>query len=55
VHYKPNHLLSFFKSETLPATERLYAELVTLPLHPGLNDADVTRVCACLGRALRSG
>ncbi|MDR2820858.1 MAG: DegT/DnrJ/EryC1/StrS family aminotransferase [Desulfovibrio sp.] len=55
MHYKPNHLLSFFKSEPLPATEQLYAELVTLPLHPGLNDADVARVCACLGRALRSG
>ncbi|MDR2851416.1 MAG: DegT/DnrJ/EryC1/StrS family aminotransferase [Desulfovibrio sp.] len=52
-HYKPNHLLSFFRAGPLPATERLYAELVTLPLHPGLSDGDVKTVCDALARAAR--
>ncbi|MDE7241314.1 DegT/DnrJ/EryC1/StrS family aminotransferase, partial [Desulfovibrio sp.] len=54
VHYKPNHLLTLFGGgrEHLPATEELYAELVTLPLHPGLSAEDVESVCAALARAL---
>ena len=53
VHYKPNHLLSFFGGGAvrLPVTEQLYAELVTLPLHPGLSLEDVENVCAALARA----
>ncbi len=47
IHYKPNHLLTFYGGGriSLPATERLYEELLTLPLHPGLEAADVDRVC----------
>jgi len=47
VHYKPNHLLSLYGSgvQQLPVTERLYGELLTLPLHPLLSEADVDRVC----------
>jgi dTDP-4-amino-4,6-dideoxygalactose transaminase len=43
IHYKPNHLLSFYgaKKGMLPTTEKLYDELMTLPLHPGLSDAEV--------------
>ena len=54
VHYKPNHLLTLFGGgrERLPATEALYAELVTLPLHPGLSAGDVETVCDALARAL---
>ena len=54
VHYKPNHLLSFFGggAVSLPVTERLYAELVTLPLHPGLSREDAENVCAVLARAV---
>ena len=55
VHYKPNHLLSYFKSEgeaPFPQTEGLFAELMTLPLHPGLADADVREVCAKIREAL---
>lgn len=56
VHYKPNHLLTYF-NEILPAglplpvTERLFSELVTLPLHPLVTEADVHTICA----AIRSG
>ncbi|MBQ9406893.1 MAG: DegT/DnrJ/EryC1/StrS family aminotransferase [Desulfovibrio sp.] len=53
VHYKPNHLLTFFRqSGSLPATEQLYAELLTLPLHPGLIAQDVEEVCAAVRQAL---
>lgn len=47
IHYKPNHLLSFYGSgrAKLPVTERLYGELLSLPLHPGLADQDVETVC----------
>lgn len=43
VHYKPNHLLLFYGAQkgSLPVTEGLYEELLTLPLHPGLTDDDV--------------
>ena len=47
IHYKPNHLLSYYGGgrSSLPVTEKLYEELLTLPLHPGLSDADVEYVC----------
>ncbi len=54
VHYKPNHLLSYFgHGESLPVTEQLYAELVTLPMHPGLTVEDVDAVCAGIDGALK--
>ena len=55
VHYKPNHLLSFFGggAQSLPVTEQLYAELVTLPMHPGLSAEDVESVCDALAAALK--
>ncbi len=53
VHYKPNHLLSYFKSSAaLPVTERLFSELMTLPLHPGLSEDDVHLVCNAVCEAL---
>jgi dTDP-4-amino-4,6-dideoxygalactose transaminase len=47
IHYKPNHLLSLYGGgmESLPVTEQLYGELLTLPMHPGLGAADITAVC----------
>jgi dTDP-4-amino-4,6-dideoxygalactose transaminase len=44
VHYFPNHFLSFFKDSCvlpLDATESLYPELLTLPLHPDLKFKDI--------------
>ena len=50
IHYKPNHLLSFYGGgrEALPVTERLYEELLTLPLHPGLGDEEIEVVIAAV-------
>ena len=40
--YKPNHLLSFFNlGYSLPNAERLYSQLLSIPLHPLLTDDDV--------------
>jgi dTDP-4-amino-4,6-dideoxygalactose transaminase len=55
VHYRPNHTLSYFANPVqapLPVTERVFTELLTLPLHPDLIDADVSFVCKALLRAL---
>lgn len=44
VHYRPNHTLSYFADPAappLPVTDRVYEELLTLPLHPDLSDDDV--------------
>jgi dTDP-4-amino-4,6-dideoxygalactose transaminase len=50
IHYKPNHLLSFYGGgcEALPVTERLYEELLTLPLHPGMRDEEIEAVIAAV-------
>ncbi len=51
VHYRPNHLLTFFAradQAPLPIAERVYAELLTLPLHPDLDDSDIDYVCVQL-------
>lgn len=46
IHYKPNHLLTLFGGgqPRLPVTEQLYDELLTLPLHPELEDASIDRI-----------
>lgn len=50
IHYKPNHLLSFYSGgrDALPVTEKLYDELLTLPLHPGLTDAEIDAAIAAV-------
>jgi dTDP-4-amino-4,6-dideoxygalactose transaminase len=47
IHYQPNHMLSYFGGGrvSLPVTERLYGELLSLPLHPLLSDPEVTWIC----------
>ncbi|MGE0057530.1 MAG: DegT/DnrJ/EryC1/StrS family aminotransferase [Dehalococcoidia bacterium] len=41
IHYKPNHLLTMYGNaeEHFPVAERLFDEMLTLPLHPGLTEA----------------
>jgi dTDP-4-amino-4,6-dideoxygalactose transaminase len=55
VHYRPNHTLSYFMkpdAAPLPVTDRIYPELLTLPLHADLSDDDIRHVCAVLRSAL---
>jgi dTDP-4-amino-4,6-dideoxygalactose transaminase len=46
VHYFPNHELSCFRrtGPALPVTDRLYEQLLSLPLHPDLSEAEHERV-----------
>lgn len=52
VEYIPNHLHQAFAAyrTALPATEQAFAEILSLPLHAGLSDEDVTAV-VCAMRA----
>jgi len=46
LHYKPNHLLKVYSSNMIkcPTAERLYNELITLPLHPGILESDLMEI-----------
>ncbi len=53
VHYKPNHLLSFYRaSYRLPVTETVYPEILTLPLHTRLSLTDVDKICEIFSEAI---
>jgi dTDP-4-amino-4,6-dideoxygalactose transaminase len=48
VHWKPNHLLSMYRTEgilPLAVTDSIYPTLITLPLHADMNESDVDFVC----------
>ena len=54
-HYQPNHLLSYYKKlskKKLPITEKIFPELITLPLHPDLSNKDVNYVCQSLDKCI---
>lgn len=42
-HYQPNHLLTYYKNNIhhLPITEKIYSELLTLPMHPDISENDI--------------
>ncbi|MEW6679745.1 MAG: DegT/DnrJ/EryC1/StrS family aminotransferase [bacterium] len=42
IHYYPNHLLTYYGNlkGKLPATEKIYNQLLSIPLHPGLREED---------------
>ncbi len=55
VHYRPNHTLELYGRDSaapLPVTDRVYPELLTLPLHPDVSEADVDYVCERLAAEL---
>ncbi|MCK4304155.1 MAG: DegT/DnrJ/EryC1/StrS family aminotransferase [Candidatus Eisenbacteria sp.] len=47
IHYKPNHLLSKYGGGTvrLPGAEKVYQELLTLPLHPLVTREQGDEIC----------
>ncbi|MEZ0089011.1 DegT/DnrJ/EryC1/StrS family aminotransferase [Streptacidiphilus sp. EB129] len=57
VHFIPLHQLWYFRRtalrppEGLPGADALFPQLLSLPLHPGLTDDQVDRVCAALAAA----
>ena len=47
-HYQPNHFLTLYNPDgnyTLPVTEQIFPKLLTLPLHPDLEELDVDYIC----------
>ena len=52
IHYKPNHLLSKYSGGKphLPVAERLYGEMLSLPLHPELTEAQQDMIVAILSQ-----
>ena len=50
VHYIPNHLQPLFAElrVSLPVTEQVFPELLTLPLYAGMSDEDVQAVTAAV-------
>jgi len=58
VHYPAIHLFSLYRSlgwreGQFPHAERVGRGIVTLPLYPGMQGADVERVCEAVSRTLR--
>ena len=55
VHYTPNHFLNFFKTDKkvkLPVTEKVYKEIISLPIHPDINNDDIKYVISTLKKLL---
>ena len=51
MHYKPNHLLTKYKtSYSLPVTEKAYDEVITLPLHPEITDLEIEKICQIINK-----
>ena len=56
--YEPSHLTTLgrnlgWRDGQFPNAERIGRETVTIPLHCGMNEADVDRVCAAVADVLR--
>jgi perosamine synthetase len=58
VHYIPVHRHPYYAQRlpglSLPAAEAAYERLLTLPLFPGMSDADADDVVAAVGKVLRT-
>jgi perosamine synthetase len=56
VHYPPNHRQPAFRvyARPLPATEQVAGELLSLPLHTRLTEADIERVATEIRRGLQT-
>lgn len=48
IHYKPVHMMSYYKNSTkLETCDRIWKELVSLPMHPNLSDIEVEKIIHC--------
>ena len=60
VHYIPLHLFAFYQKQygydvgDFPNAEAVFERVVSLPLHPGLSEADVALVIDTIGEVLDS-
>jgi dTDP-4-amino-4,6-dideoxygalactose transaminase len=57
IHYKPNHLLNYFKNKEevfLPVTESIFPKIISFPLHPDIKLKDVIYIIDVLNRSLKN-
>lgn len=48
-HYKPIHSLKFYeKNISLPVTESVGKQIVTIPIHPNLRELDIKKIIKCI-------
>ena len=58
LHFRPLHDYDWFAKNTVigpagtPVADEMAHRLISLPLHPGLSDGDVDRVCEVFSGAL---
>jgi len=50
VHYKPNHLLTKYRSHDCPQAEAFGERILSLPLHVGLDEGEIIRVSQSIGQ-----
>ena len=50
-HYKPIHLMKMYKkSNSLPITERVGEQIVTIPIHPNLKNSEIDKIINSINR-----
>ena len=50
-HYKPIHLMKMYKKSTsLPITERIGKQIVTIPIHPNLKNSEIEKIIDSINR-----
>ena len=50
-HYKPIHTFSFYnKHISLPITEKVSKEIVTIPIHPNLKENEIDKIISTINR-----
>ncbi len=54
IHLMPAYAFLGYQSGSLPVTEQLAAEILSLPLYPELRDEQIARVCAELNALVES-
>lgn len=46
IQYAPNHHLTFFKEDVnLPVTDKVYSQIISLPMHPELSNEEQDIIC----------
>lgn len=57
IHYIPCHLFSHYHTQKwkLPVTERVYDQILSLPLFPGITDEEVERVICAVKNSIHVG
>jgi len=50
-HYKPIHLMKMYDDGTsLPITEKIGKQIVTIPVHPNLSNAEIKKIISCVNK-----